>query len=136
MNGFAPVLFAVIWIIFVSVFFKGAKNAKRSANVKKPPEFTPTPVPRTVPREAKKKVSARPAKNYKGVSIKDSSNNMFLEDRNNDWLAKQIKEERKILSRSDMLDLGAAHEKACQADQLRRLHVLEHDDSIDTAQSR
>ena len=136
MNRIAPVLSAVIWLIIVSAFFKGVKKAKRSANVKKPPEFTPPPVPREIPRIAQKKVSARPSRIYKGVSIKDSSNNMFLEDRNNDWLAKQIKEERRIISRSDMLDLGAAHEKACQADQLRRLHILEHNSSIDTAEKK
>ena len=43
-----------------------------------------------------------------------------LEDRENDWLAKQKKEERMIASRSEMATLKIQHEADCDAQKLRR----------------
>ena len=56
----------------------------------------------------------------RGKSI--SSEMSSLENRGNDWLAKQLKEERDVLRRGDFLDLGAMHDKACAADRLRDRH--------------
>ena len=54
------------------------------------------------------------------------------DDREHDWLARQIREEEKILRRGDMLDLGASHAASCDADVLKKYHLYaEHDDSID-----
>ena len=50
---------------------------------------------------------------------------VLQEDRKNDWLAKQLREEANIARRSD-LDLGAAHERECAADDLRRDHRKRH----------
>ena len=61
----------------------------------------------------------------------------FLEDRKNDWMAKQLKEEAKILHSGDLMDLGANHAKNCAADDLKKSHRLfEHDSSIDTGRAR
>ena len=43
-----------------------------------------------------------------------------MEDRKNDWLARQLREEARIAQKSD-LDLGAAHERECAADELRKV---------------
>ncbi|MBR5642500.1 MAG: hypothetical protein IKW92_10260 [Firmicutes bacterium] len=57
------------------------------------------------------------------------------DDREHDWLARQMREEAKILRRGDMLDLGASHEASCDADVLKKYHLyLEHDDSVDSGE--
>ena len=53
-------------------------------------------------------------------------NNVLLEDRKNDWLAKQLKEEAAILRRGSIYDLGASHDVNCDADRLKREHVKRH----------
>ena len=65
----------------------------------------------------------------RGNSLRETS--FFLEDRSNDWLAKQLREERKILLRGDLADLGARHFAECDARAIKEEHLLEHDDSID-----
>lgn len=59
------------------------------------------------------------------VSTKDNSNlcDILMEDRKNDWLAKQIREEEKILRKGDFLDLGAGHSKSCNAKELKLFHI-------------
>ena len=49
-----------------------------------------------------------------------------MEDRNNDWLAKQMREEQRILMRGDMLDLGASHAANCEAGEIKNGHLRRH----------
>ena len=63
-----------------------------------------------------------------------NQDSVFLEDRNNDWLARQLREEARIMRSADMLDLGAGHRDNCDADRLKRIHLFEHDDSIDNGE--
>ena len=51
---------------------------------------------------------------------------VLLEDRKNDWLAKQLKEEAAIARRGSVYDLGASHEVNCDADKIKREHVKRH----------
>ena len=54
------------------------------------------------------------------------------DDRQHDWLARQRREEERILLRGDLMDLGASHARSCDADMLKRYHLYaEHDDSVD-----
>jgi len=56
----------------------------------------------------------------------------LIEDRQHDWLARQLREEGRIRKRGEsMLDLGAAHDISCDAREIKLLHMLQHDDSID-----
>lgn len=142
MSSIAPILVVIIWVAVIGSFSKKAKAAKKGETFKRPAEFTPVKSQQSAARVTPKSIKHIPpaarvpaqTKRYGSVSLKDATGNLLLEDRNNDWLAKQVREERKILLRSDILDLGAAHEQACQADQLKKYHILEHDDSIDTAE--
>ena len=52
--------------------------------------------------------------------------NVLLEDRKNDWLAKQLREEAIIYKRGVGFDLGASHNVSCAADDLKRGHVRVH----------
>ena len=53
-------------------------------------------------------------------------NAVLLEDRRNDWLAKQLREEAAIKRRGSVYDLGASHDVACDADDLKKSHVRRH----------
>ena len=57
-----------------------------------------------------------------------------MEDREHDWLARQLKEEQRIYMRGDFMDLGVHHKQDSNAKTLKRLHMLQHDDSIDTGE--
>jgi len=59
----------------------------------------------------------------------------LIEDRQRDWLARQLREEKRAKKRGEaLLDLGAAHDASCDAREVKRLHLLQHDDSIDNGE--
>ncbi len=66
-------------------------------------------------------------------SLRDLSD-FFGEDRKNDWMARQLKEERRILITGSALDLGASHAADCDADDLKASHRRVHQDAIDTGE--
>ncbi len=66
-------------------------------------------------------------------SLRDLSD-FFGEDRKNDWMARQLREERRILLTGSALDLGASHAASCDADDLKASHHREHQDAIDTGE--
>ena len=53
-------------------------------------------------------------------------NAVLFEDRKNDWLAKQLREEAAIYRRGSGFDLGASHNASCEADMIKREHVKRH----------
>ncbi|MBO4359832.1 MAG: hypothetical protein J5822_03030 [Eubacteriaceae bacterium] len=53
-------------------------------------------------------------------------NGLLLEDRKNDWLAKQMREEAEIYRRGSLYDLGAAHEADCDARRIKLFHIRTH----------
>ncbi len=129
----APIVFSSLigWIIFLAILIKifaalGVAKGVKSARQKKAPRL-----PRSSGKSAgaAEKLRRAAAKAEGKSSLRESS--IFLEDRENDWLARQMREEAKVLSRSDMLDLGARHDRDCDARALKRAHELEHDDSCD-----
>ena len=75
------------------------------------------------------------ASSLKPEKVSRLSETFMKDDRKNDWLARQMREEEKILRRGDMLDLGASHAASCDADLLKRYHLFaEHDDSVDSGE--
>ena len=51
---------------------------------------------------------------------------VLLEDRKNDWLARQLREEAAIYRRGSMLDLGASHQALCEAGYIKKEHTRHH----------
>ena len=51
---------------------------------------------------------------------------VLLEDRRNDWLARQLREEAAIKRRGSVYDLGANHDADCDAERLRLFHIRRH----------
>ena len=62
---------------------------------------------------------------YKSNPVDVKTQSVLFEDRKNDWLAKQFREEAALKRRAGV-DLGASHEVECAADDLRRSHVRRH----------
>ena len=58
------------------------------------------------------------------VDVKTHS--VLLEDRKNDWLAQQLREEASLKHRIAGFDLGAYHEVECAADDLKKTHIRRH----------
>lgn len=50
----------------------------------------------------------------------------LCDDREHDWLARQIREEAAIYRKGSMLDLGASHERGCEAAFIKEAHRLRH----------
>ncbi len=48
------------------------------------------------------------------------------DDRENDWLAKQLREEARIYRNGLGLDLGASHEQSCDAGLIKKAHHARH----------
>lgn len=83
-------------------------------------ESSASNMPRKISSSGKLKTApARTAESVSGRSSLRDLTGVMLEDRKNDWLAKQLREEANIARRSE-LDLGAAHERECAADDLRK----------------
>lgn len=55
---------------------------------------------------------------------------LFKEDRQNDWLARQMREEKKRTVWRNFSDLGARHDAVCAADLLRRDHMARHEEGV------
>lgn len=133
-------------IILVFVFSRIAKASKGSAKKK-------SPAWQTQPRQEKnpglvKSLKGNTAGEYQEeqMSLERSSSGSLLrsegmstlaetfmrDDRKNDWLARQMREEAKILRRGDLMDLGASHAANCDAETLRKYHLFaEHGDLFD-----
>jgi hypothetical protein len=68
-----------------------------------------------------------------GRSLRDLAS-FFGEDRRNDWMARQMREEARIKRMSGTLDLGAAHDADCDAADLKAEHRRVHSDAIDSGE--
>ena len=55
-----------------------------------------------------------------------TANPVLFEDRRNDWLAKQLREEAAIKRRGSIYDLGASHDSLCEADYIKKEHAKRH----------
>ena len=77
------------------------------------------------------KIKTRSKKIKSSAKVKSSELALAMEDRKHDWLAQQLAEERAVLRRGSLVDLGASHDRTCDARAVKRLHELQHDDSID-----
>ena len=66
------------------------------------------------------------AKMPKQGQKKTSIGKDLRDDRENDWLAKQLREEARIYRNGLGLDLGAAHEQSCDAGLIKKAHHARH----------
>ena len=78
------------------------------------------------PASGYKPSSAYPSARYNSRPVDVKTSSVLLEDRRNDWLAQQLREEAAARRSGMLADLGAMHEVECAADDLKRSHVKRH----------
>ena len=144
-----PLIFVIIWIIAVSAIVKGIKTQSGGTTVKSFRNVSASVEKPVMPAAAAKKTIVKPlAKtpasgrdaddgeyDREPVVIRPSglkagsglnSNLVLHEDRANDWMARQLREEARILRGGNGLDLGASHAASCDAHVLKEEHLGRH----------
>ena len=142
MNDLFGGLFSIIWILVLFSIFKNARSKGKGSGFRRverklervaerleksePPEIIEDYVPEqeSAGRRKARPGEARPAKSL----LRDTSalSATMTEDRQRDWLARQIREEKKRVVWNNFVDLGAAHDEACAAELNRRDHAKHH----------
>ena len=137
-------LFSIIWLIVIfTIIKKGIEKGKiKNDNIRsiekhienavkkienhEPPEIIEDyePEQKAPVRKKLKPGEARPAR----AALRETSalSDTITEDRQHDWLARQIREERKHTVWNNFVDMGAAHDEVCAAELNRRAHAREH----------
>lgn len=122
MEGMGAII-AVLWgLAVVSSIAKAVASAKKGSR---------NTSGRTAQRTYTPNTSRTPARQFSPPAGRETvgsirENGLLLEDRKNDWLAKQMREEAEIYRRGSLYDLGAAHEADCDARRIRLFHVRTH----------
>ena len=125
------VISTVSVIVAIAAFIAKVKEEQKKSGPSKKKNVKPVNVGTEIkPIIIGKSVSSKPNKaKYDGMAAFRS-----LENRNNDWLARQLREEKqKERLYSEMYGLKRRHEENCPADRLRREHEKScNADGVDT----
>ena len=137
MAAFGSIIYVVILIFIVSSVVKRAKKAGGTLNNPAKPAL---PVAGK-PARRTGFTNYRPHKDIISVNrdMGDAKGSSTLrDDRNNDWLAMQLREEAKARVRmSDMFQMKTEHSNKCDAEFIKRFHESNCDaDGIDTGISK
>ena len=133
-GAIAVIYIAVIIVIFMRVYTNSKKRQGRSQSDTKTVKM-PAPESRR-PDEAGS--DKRPAAHRSAESDK-SAVNRLMDDREHDWLARQLREERIAKSRmSDMFELKREHADNCEAHEIKSAHMdnCDAEGTVDTAAGR
>lgn len=135
------IIFALIWMFAViTIIVKVASGASRTARMQQQTQ-------RAQPQQQQFRMPPQNSQSFRSVpgATYGSSNtgsrsaysgsrpapadvktqSVLFEDRRNDWLAQQFREEAALKRRAGN-DLGASHEVECAADDLKRSHIRRH----------
>lgn len=127
-------IFSVLWfVVLFRIIMAVVNGAKRSSGSGSPAKSFSAPA--RPPKKKNKPARLAPAPR-KEVGMEKLSEDhsirglraatVLKEDRNNDWLAKQMREEQRILMKSEMYELKEAHAASCDARELKEVHRLNH----------
>ena len=129
-------LTAIIWIVVIFVIIIKFRSKDTAAAANKKPE-------RKGSGSAAKASGKRGYTNYKphkdittvGRQMGDKGSSVLSDDRNNDWLARQLADEHKAFrATSEMFDLKIEHASHCDARLLAQFHARNCDaEHVDTA---
>jgi hypothetical protein len=138
MTGVSNLLFTVFFLIWAVVVVRIVRRVIGSGKKDAAPEkkakrhvIWESPAPQENPYRPDVYAQSDLPQNFMKNNRKDMMRALD-ENRSNDWLAKQMRDEA-LASRRNGLDLGGPHESGmCAADWLKESHQMwEHDDSID-----
>lgn len=114
---FAVIIYVMVILVIVSKFVKKNNSNKSKGQYKVPQTHNNTQPVNSVAREVSKGADL---KSYRA----ERSTHTLMEDRSNDWLAKQFREERRSLR---VLNAMFGHEfennSSCDAQMLREFHA-------------
>ena len=124
----------VVVIVILNLMNASEASKKSKKDTTNPGQYERSPKvqeyyakhPDKAPKDVKPQMSEQvhqkpPVKQEPESSYNEDKSFRKLEDRDNDWLAQQLAEERRSLIRiSDMLDLKLSHEADCEAKTVRR----------------
>ena len=151
-------IFSIVVIFFFVMIFL-SKNNKKSKNEKSnnaqamqkyeaalakgnaakraaPPQAVAIPVSKPLPSAtAKASVPAYNNSNHRHKTANEAIGNKLMDDRNNDWLANQLREEHRAFKKtSEMFELKIEHVAHCDARYIEQFHHRYCDaNKIDTA---
>lgn len=129
----------IVVIVYVLAMVRKKKNAAKTQNRK----ITTSPVKTTSAKEMPSVEPAAPKAASRKTASKESQTlnraefeevplrgrkkaiavSKMMEDRNHDWLAMQLADERRALRKcSEMFDLKMSHHYSCEAEALKRFH--------------
>lgn len=116
---FALIPYIVFFAIIGAIINRARTESQRSTNRHKTSTDQKRP---TVKQPVKSK-----ADNGVGHMMNNSVRGDLRDDRNNDWLARQLREEKRSLGlMREMFDLKAEHANSCEAEMLKRFHEDNH----------
>lgn len=141
-------LFSIIWLIVLFTVFKnvlkkdkkeykGFKNVGRkiesfSAKFEESAEDDDDEpeLPQSGSYEYVKVKSGEPRPSKSILRDISTLSETMSEDRQHDWLARQIREEKKRVVWNNFVDLGAAHDEICSAELNRKDHRRHHQEHV------
>lgn len=140
---------SIVFILVILVIVRRVKLNNDKAGTKRPvlnqPPRQPVAAPSKVTYERPANKPANPTRTNTASSMASSTSGMMkdsskrltgMEDRQHDWLARQLAEERVAYRRmSDMFELKRSHEASCDARSIQMEHEEHCDaDGIDNAE--
>ena len=126
---FIITIVAIVFIV-IAILNKSKKNNSTN-NTKRPaPAKRPNPTVNQRSTSASRQVSVKTTVNKPNIVEKrreavrtEINRTMLLEDRNNDWLARQLRDEHKAFKDTkDMFDLKIEHSSHCDAEYIKQFH--------------
>lgn len=130
----------IIFVIISKVKKKTGADAK--SNVGKQVSKIDTPAYKNVDRNVDRNVNRAAYKSNRSSGVnkhmaRERANIKEWEDRRNDWLARQMDDERQAKKRmSEMFQLKMEHRYNCEAEMLKQFHESHCDaDDVDNAQA-
>ena len=122
---------AIVWVTVVAVFVMAAKRMKNLPGKTRVKDSSYASADKiySSARPEVRKVNKAPRNLKSRAGASNTADGMILcDDRNNDWLAKQLREEVKARARmSDMFQMKIEHANKCDAEFIRRFHESECD---------
>ena len=129
MNDMASVISgmsAIVWVTVVAVFVMAAKRMKNPPGKTrvKDSSYASADKMYSSARPEVRKVNKAPRNLKSRAGASNTADGMILcDDRNNDWLARQLREEHKAFKEtSEMFDLKIEHASHCDARLMQQFH--------------
>ena len=120
-------LMPLIFVIVVVCVIKSAKNKVPKSTG----QIRPSTEGFTANRVAKATTFVNKDKRFTREAKRSGVKKTLIEDNSDDFLARQLKEEKEKISYvNDMFDLKVSHSANCDAEMLKKSHI--HDNRIDT----